>query len=85
MAHRRQNNIHFDPEDVFYEWSGGRNITWRLVHGPTGISVEGSTQFTEATFSKKKLRSADFQLRAKLLHDLRELVIKHDRAAAGAK
>jgi hypothetical protein len=74
----------FDREDVIFDWSGGHNITWRLTHGPTGICVEGSTNLTEATFTKKKLRVADRQLMAKLLHDLEQLVVRHARSAVGA-
>jgi hypothetical protein len=74
----------FDREDVTFVWSGGRNITWRLTHGPTGISVEGSTQLTETNFTKKLLRVADRQLMEKLLHDLEKLIVQHERSAVGA-
>lgn len=74
----------FDRNDVNFDWSGGRNVTWRLTHGPTGLSVEGTTKLTEANFSKEKLRVADMQLMAKLLRDLETLVAKHERSAVGA-
>jgi hypothetical protein len=74
----------FDQEDVTFVWSGGQNITWRLTHGPTGISIEGSTHLTEATFTKKRLRVLDRQLMEKLLHDLERLVVQHERSAVGA-
>ena len=67
-------------DDVTMEWSGGRNITWRMTHVPTGISVEGSTNLRESNFTKERLRVADRQLMAKLLCDLERRVIQHYRA-----
>jgi hypothetical protein len=72
-------------EDVTMEWSGGRNITWRMTHGPTGISVEGSTNLRGSNFTKQRLRVADRQLMAKLLRDLERLVIQHYRRGAGER
>ncbi|MDB5300860.1 MAG: hypothetical protein JWO87_2523 [Phycisphaerales bacterium] len=47
-----------------------------MTHEPTGIFVEGSTQLTEAKFTKKRLRMAEETLKAKLLHELEQKVLR---------
>jgi hypothetical protein len=69
-------SIQFSRDDVSFYWTGGRNVTWRLTHEPTGISVEGSTRLTAQQFTKKRLRMAEQQLQARLLADLRQRVVK---------
>jgi hypothetical protein len=80
MATSPKATAQFNRDDVTMYWSGGRNITWRMTHGPTGISVEGSTNLHESNFTKKRLRVADRRLMAKLLGDLERLVIQRHRA-----
>ena len=53
-------------DDVAFYWTGGHNVTWQLTHEPTGIVVEGSTVIPEARFTKKRLRIAEEQLKARL-------------------
>jgi hypothetical protein len=64
-------------DDVTFYWTGGRNVTWRLTHEPTGIVVEGSTEIPEDSFTKKRLRMAEMTLRAKLLDELEQRVARH--------
>lgn len=77
MAFRAKTTSRFDRDDVTFFWSGGRNITWRMTHEPTGIFVEGSTHLTEASFTKKRLRMAEETLKAKLLHELEQRVLRN--------
>ena len=67
-------------DDVTFDWKGGRNVTWRLTHEPTGIVVEGSTEIPEARFTKKRLRIAEEKLKAKLLDELEQRVARHSKA-----
>jgi len=67
-------------DDVTFYWTGGRNVTWRLTHEPTGIVVEASTEIPEASFTKKRLRMAERTLRAKLLDELEQRVARHPKA-----
>jgi len=83
MPIRTKTKSRFDRNDVEFFWSGGKNVTWRLTHNPTGIFVEGSTQLTEASFTKKRLRKAEESLLAKLLHDLEQQVLRHPFAEDG--
>jgi hypothetical protein len=80
MAARHKTYSRWDvDEDVTFFSSGGRNVTWRITHDPTGIFVEGSTQLTEATFTKKHLRVAAESLREKLLAKLKRKVLAQGR------
>ena len=79
MATRWETSPTFRDEVTFY-WTGGRNVTWRLTHEPTGIVVEGSTELPEARFTKKRLRIAEGKLRARLLEDLEQRVARHSKA-----
>ena len=71
-------------DDVTFYWTGGRNVTWRLTHEPTGIVVEGSTEIPEARFTKKRLRIAEEKLKAKLLDELEQRVARHPKAEDNA-
>jgi hypothetical protein len=69
-----------DPEDVEYHWTGGQNVTWRLTHLPTGISVEGSSHLSAGSFTKERLREYDDHLPGELLSKLERLVKKRLRS-----
>jgi hypothetical protein len=84
MATHADTSTLFHREDVSFYWTGGRNVTWRLTHEPTGIYVEGTTQISEQRFTKKRLRIAEEQLRVQLLEDLEQRVIRHIRAKGRA-
>jgi hypothetical protein len=77
MAMQTKSASGFDRDDVTFFWSGGRNVTWRMTHQPTGIFVEASTQLTKASFTKKRLRMAEETLKAKLLRELEQKVLRH--------
>jgi hypothetical protein len=79
MATRRETSRQFRDDVTFY-WTGGRNVTWRLTHEPTGIVVEGSTALLEERFTKKRLRIAEEQLKAKLLDELERRVARRSMA-----
>jgi hypothetical protein len=79
MATRWKTSPAFRNDVTFY-WTGGRNVTWRLTHEPTGIVVEGSTAIPEASFTKKRLRMAEGTLWAKLLDELEQRVARHSKA-----
>ena len=80
MAFGAKTTSRFDREDVEFFWSGGRNVTWRMTHRPTGIFVEGSTQLAEVNFTKKRLRLAEETLRDKLLRELQRKVLRFSDA-----
>jgi hypothetical protein len=79
MAKRDGTSPDFDRADVAYHWTGGRNVTWRLTHEPTGIAVEGSTQISDDRFTKKRLRIAEEKLEAELLEELEKRVARYAR------
>jgi hypothetical protein len=70
----------FDLADVSSHWTGGRNVTWRLTHEPTGIVVEGTTEIPEDRFTKKRLRIAEEKLRAELIEELERRVARKAKA-----
>jgi hypothetical protein len=76
MTTRWKTSLAFRDDVTFY-WTGGRNVTWRLTHEPTGIVVEGSTDIPEARFTKKRLRIAEEKLKAHLLDELEQRVARH--------
>src|SRR4051812_6460083 len=67
-------------DDVTFYWTGGRNVTWRLTHEPTGIIVEGSTELPETRFTKKRLRIAEEKRKAKLWEELEQRAASHPEA-----
>ena len=83
MASQRRTSPQFQDSVTFY-WTGGRNVTWRLTHDPTGMVIEGSTELSEAGFTKKRLRIAEEKLRAKLLEELERRVARRCDAAEEA-
>ena len=70
-------SVPFERGEITYYWSGGRNVTWRLTHEPTGVFVEGSTKLAEDRFTKERLRIAEEQLKARLLEELARRVAKY--------
>jgi hypothetical protein len=76
MAAHHKTSSRFDIQDVTLFWSGGRNVTWRITHDPTGIFFEGSTRLTDAAFTKRNLRKAEASLREKLLAKLKRKVLQ---------
>jgi hypothetical protein len=80
MAKRTGTTTELDVSDISSHWTGGRNVTWRLTHEPTGIVVEGSTQIPDDRFTKKRLRIAEEKLHAALLEELERRVARHLKA-----
>jgi len=79
MPDKREKPWHLDRGDITWFWQGGRNVTIRITHEPTGVFIERSTHIDEERFTKKRLRTASELLQSQLFAELERRIAKFRR------